>query len=236
MGGFMIAIREKIKMDKESKLFLLLGLYVGALYAANLIGGKLMPIGFGERGLSVSIVTFPFMFLITDIVGEVYGKKKAQKFVQVGLLALIILLIWQIFSVSVPAAAPNPWYETTFNPAYPVIFSLSISFTIASILAFFFGQYVDVFTYHFIKKKQKGKKMWLRNNVSTIVGQFIDTNIWVFIAFLPNLFAGTMEAMLLFSSIVIPYWLAKVVFAFLDTPLLYLGVRWLRGKQPASKE
>ena len=229
-------IKEKLLMDPESKLFLLLGLYVGGLYAANLIGGKLMPIGFGERGLSVSIVTFPFLFLITDIVGEVYGKKKAQKFVQVGLLSLVVLLIWQLFSVSVPAAAPNPWYETTYNPAYPVIFSLSISFTIASILAFFFGQYVDVFTYHFIKKKHKDKNMWIRNNVSTIVGQFIDTNIWVFIAFLPNLFAGTMEAVVLFTSIVIPYWLAKVVFALLDTPLLYLGVRWLRGKPQQVKE
>ena len=66
----------KFTLEKESKLYLLLGLYVGALYAANLLGGKLMPIGFGDRGLSVSIVTFPFLFLITDIVGEVYGKKK----------------------------------------------------------------------------------------------------------------------------------------------------------------
>ena len=113
--------------DKESKLYLLLGLYVGALYAANLLGGKLMPIGFGDRGLSVSIVTFPFLFLITDIVGEVYGKKKAQQFVQIGLITLVVLLIWQIFSVSVPFASPNPWYEEIFNPAYPTIFELSIT-------------------------------------------------------------------------------------------------------------
>ena len=221
----------KFSMDKEMKLYLLLGFYVGALYAANLLGGKLMPIGFGDRGLSVSIVTFPFLFLITDIVGEVYGKPKAQRFVQIGLIALVVLLIWQIFSVAVPAATPNPWYEDVFNPAYPVIFELSISFTIASILAFFFGQYVDVFTYHLIKKKQKGKMMWVRNNVSTIVGQFIDTNLWVFIAFSPKLLDGSFEALTLFSVVVIPYWLAKVVFAVLDTPLCYIGVRWLRGPQ-----
>ncbi|MFO7677001.1 MAG: queuosine precursor transporter [Thermoplasmatota archaeon] len=226
-----MTIKEKLKMDSETKLYLLLGLYVGSLYAANLLGGKLMPIGFGDRGLSVSIITFPFMFLITDIVGEVYGKKKAKKFVRVGLVSLMILLLWQIFSVGIPAAAPNPWYKEIFNPAYPIIFNLSISFTIASILAFFFGQYVDVFTFNLIKKKQKGKNMWIRNNVSTILGQFIDTNIWVFIAFLPNMLAGTMQATILFTSIILPYWLAKVIFAFIDTPLCYVGVWWLRGSK-----
>lgn len=215
--------------DKESKLYLLLGLYVGALYAANLLGGKLMPIGFGDRGLSVSIVTFPFLFLITDIVGEVYGKKKAQQFVQIGLITLVVLLIWQLFSVSVPSASPNPWYEEIFNPAYPTIFELSITFTIASILAFFFGQYVDVLTYHLIKRIHHEKMMWVRNNISTIFGQFVDTNLWVFIAFSTRLIDGSFTAITLFSSIIIPYWLAKVIFALCDTPLCYVGVRWLKG-------
>ncbi len=220
-----------LKMDQETKLYLLLGLYVGALYAANLLGGKLIPIGFSNRGLSVSIVTFPFMFLITDIVGEVYGKKKARKFVKVGLISLIVLLIWQLFSMSVPPAAPLEWYKTTFNPAYNVIFELSIYFTIASILAFFFGQWVDVWTYHIFKKKDKTKRMWLRNNVSTIVGQFVDTNIWVFIAFIPRLIDGVYDPLTLFSVIILPYWLAKVVFAFIDTPLCYIGVKWLRASE-----
>ena len=91
-----LSVEMKSIFESESKLFILLGLYVGALYAANLLGGKLMPIGIGDRGLSVSIVTFPFMFLITDIVGEIYGRKKAQQFVKVGLISLVILLIWQL--------------------------------------------------------------------------------------------------------------------------------------------
>jgi len=220
----------KFSIDSETKLYTLLGLYVGALYAANLLGGKLLPIGFGDRGLSVSIVTFPFLFLITDIVGEVYGKAKARKFVQVGLMSLIILLIWQLFSVSVPGAVPNDWY-LIFNDAYGTVFSLSITFTIASILAFFFGQYVDVLTYHLIKKKHKSGKMWIRNNVSTIFGQFVDTNIWVFIAFSPRLASGDFTVLSLFSIVVLPYWLAKVIFAFFDTPLCYAGVWWLKKGQ-----
>ncbi len=218
-------------METQTKLSLLLALYVGALYAANLLGGKLMPIGIGDRGLSVSIVTFPFLFLITDIVGEVFGRKEARKFVRIGLISLLVLLGWQLFSVAVPAAEPNPWYTDFFNPAYPIIFELSITFTIASILAFFFGQYVDVFTYHLLKKIHKQKWMWLRNNVSTIIGQFIDTNLWVFIAFSPRLLEGSFTVWSLFSIVVLPYWIAKVIFAFFDTPLCYLGVRWLKGSQ-----
>ncbi len=226
-----MSVEMKQLFEPESKLFILLGLYVGALYAANLLGGKLMPIGIGDRGLSVSIVTFPFMFLITDIVGEVYGRKKAQQFVQVGLISLIILLIWQLFSVSIPGAVPNPWYET-FNEAYGTIFTLSITFTIASIIAFIFGQYIDVYVYHIFKRIHKGKKIWLRNNISTITGQFVDTTLWVFIAFSPRLLAGDFTIISLFSIVVVPYYIAKVIFALIDTPLCYVGVWWLKGKKP----
>jgi uncharacterized integral membrane protein (TIGR00697 family) len=221
--------------ESESKLFILLGLYIGALYAANLLGGKLMPIGIGDRGLSVSIITFPFMFLITDIVGEVYGRKKAQQFVQVGLISLVILLIWQLFSVSIPGAVPNDWY-LMFNDAYGTVFSLSITFTIASIIAFIFGQYVDVYVYHIFKHIHKGEKIWLRNNISTITGQFVDTNLWVFIAFSPRLLAGDFTFISLFSIVVIPYFIAKIIFAIIDTPLCYVGVWWLRGKKPDNKK
>jgi hypothetical protein len=214
-------------MEKQSKLYLLLGLYVLALAASNLLGGKLMPIGFSDRGLTVSIIMFPFLFLITDIVGEVFGKKEAKRFVNIGLISLLVLLAFQFFALNVPAAVPNEWY-TTFNQAYGTIFSLSLTFTIASILAFFFGQYVDVTIYHVFKRIQGKKMLWLRNNISTIVGQFIDSSIWVLIAFSPKLFDGTFTIFSIYSAIIIPYWLAKVVFAIIDTPIFYIGVRWLK--------
>lgn len=218
------------KISVGTKTNILLGLYVAALIASNLLGGKLMPIGFGGRGLTVSIIMFPFLFLITDIVGEVHGKKKAKEFVLIGLTALLVLLGWQLFSLSVPSAVPNEWYET-YNLAYKTIFGLSVTFTIASILAFYFGQWVDVAIYHIFRKKHKGKLMWLRNNISTMVAQFVDSSIWVLIAFSPKLFDGTFTFLGIYSAIIIPYWLAKVIIAILDTPLVYLGVRFLRDKE-----
>ncbi|MBN1645699.1 queuosine precursor transporter [Candidatus Woesearchaeota archaeon] len=219
----------KLKADKETKVFILLGLYVAALVASNLLGGKLMPVGFGSRGLTVSIIMFPLLFLITDIVGEVHGKRMARKFVNVGLITLFVLLLWQWFSVVVPGAVPNDWYAL-YNNAYGTVFGMTITFTIASILAFFFGQYVDVIIYHAFKRIHKKRLMWVRNNLSTFAGQFIDSMIWVYIAFSPRLFDGTFTVWSLFNIVVLPYWLAKVVVAVLDTPLCYLGVRWLKGK------
>ena len=214
-------------MNKDQKLNLLIGLYVGALFASNLLGGKLMPIGFGGRGLTVSIIMFPLLFLITDVVGEVYGRKKANEFVKIGLISLCFLLFWQIFAISVPGAVPNEWYEV-FNESYNNVFGLTISFTIASIMAFLFGQYTDVLIFHIMKKFQKGKMMWLRNNVSTFFGQFIDSSVWAFIAFFPLLLNGTFTFFSLYGIVIIPYWLAKVIVAMIDTPLAYLGVKWLR--------
>jgi uncharacterized PurR-regulated membrane protein YhhQ (DUF165 family) len=66
-----------------------------------------MPVGFGDRGLTVSIIMFPFLFLITDIVGEVMGRKKAGEFVKIGLISLALVLLFQLFALSVPAAIPN---------------------------------------------------------------------------------------------------------------------------------
>lgn len=218
----------KLKMKKDEKLYLLLGLYIGALYAANLLGAKLIPLGFGGRGISVSIIMFPFLFLITDIVGEVYGKKKAESFVKIGLLSLLVLLIWQLVAVSIPGAIPNPWYES-FNAAYSTVFSMTIGFTIASIVAFFLGQKVDLFVFHFFKNKWKGKKLWLRNNMSTIIAQFIDTSVFMIIAFFPRLLDGSFGFFSMYSKMIIPYWLAKIIVAGLDTPLCYVGVKWLKN-------
>lgn len=214
-------------MKKEEKLYLLLGSYIGALYAANLLGAKLIPIGFGGRGLSVSLIMFPFLFLITDIVGEVYGKKKAESFVRIGLISLLLLLVWQIIAVKIPGAAPNQWYES-FNAAYGTVFGMTIGFTIASIVAFFTGQKIDVFFFHFFKKKWNGKHLWLRNNLSTILAQLVDTTIFIFIAFFPRVLDGSFTFLSLIGTVIIPYWLAKVVVAALDTPLCYVGVKWLK--------
>ena len=221
-------------MDSTTKIYILLGLYVGSLYASNLLGGKLMPIGFGSRGLTVSIIMLPFLFLITDIVGEVYGRKEANRFVYVGFFSLVVLFLWQLFSIAVPGAVPTPWYNT-FNEAYGVVFGLSLTFTIASLIAYITGQYIDVMVYQAMRRGNPNRLMWLRNNVSTAVGQFVDAALWTLIAFAPKISDGSFTLLTIFSIIIIPYWLSRCVLAALQTPLCYVGVWWLRcGAKPGK--
>jgi len=96
------------------------------------------------------------------------------------------------------------------------------------LVAFTLSQTHDIWAFNFWKQKTKGRFLWLRNNLSTIVSQFIDSTIFMFIAF----YAITPKFTVGFIfSLIIPYWLFKIAFAILDTPLVYAGVKWLREKE-----
>lgn len=207
-------VMKKIELKTE----ILLGFFICALILANTLGSKITTI-FGVR-VSVGIFFIPILFLITDIVSEVLGKKKAQEFVYISIFVLIFTLVMMYVAIKMP---PN---ETWGNQeAFASVFSSNLRMTIASIIAFITSQFHDVWAFNLLKKKTKGKYLWLRNNVSTIASQFIDTTIFMFIAFY-NINPGFTASFIV--SLIIPYFIFKVVFALLDTPLCYLGVKWLR--------
>jgi len=111
---------------------------------------------------------------------------------------------------------------------FALIFGSTLRMTFASIVAFVISQFHDVWSFDFWKRKTGGKHLWLRNNASTIVSQLLDTTIFMFIAFYRMTPKYTVSFIV---SLIIPYWLFKVVFALLDTPFCYALVVWLRGKQ-----
>jgi uncharacterized integral membrane protein (TIGR00697 family) len=115
---------------------------------------------------------------------------------------------------------------------YTIIFSTTIRIFIASITAFLIAQLHDVWAFNFWKQKTKGKYLWLRNNLSTIVSQFLDTTLFMFIAFYNISPQFNIEYIF---TLIIPYWLVKVLFALFDTPFCYLGVRWLSSPKKISK-
>jgi len=206
-------------LDKTNqKTLILLGIFVAALITANLLGTKITTI----LGVSVSvgIFAYPITFLCTDIVADVRGKKYTKQFVKIGLIVLIMTLLLTLLSVAMP---PATRYDD--NEAYRTVFGNSLRMLIASILAFVLAQYHDIWAFHFWKKKTGGKMLWFRNNISTVVSQLIDTSIFMFVAFWQMTPKFTTPFII---SMIIPYWLFKVAFAFLDTPLVYLGVKWLK--------
>ena len=200
------------------RLQILFALFVGLLIGMNLLGGKIVSL----FGISVSVGIFmvPLTFLITDIVEEVYGKKAVKQFIKGGVLALIIIFLYASIFVIL-----EPHERYGFDEEYKTIFGASLRMIIASIIAFVLAQIHDMISFEWWKKKTKGKALWLRNNMSTIGSQLIDSSVFMMIAF----YQLTDKFTFMFIvSLIIPYYLFKVAFALLDTPFVYLGVKWLK--------
>ena len=203
----------------ELKTDLLLGFFICSLILANTLGTKITTL-FNVR-VSVGILFIPILFLVTDIIAEVYGEKKAKSFVYIAIVVLLFTWIMMYISIKMP---PNAIWDN--QEAFTSVFGSSLRMIIASMIAFVISQFHDIWAFMFWKKKTHGKYLWLRNNLSTITSQLIDTVIFMFIAF----YKITPKFTVLFIiSLIIPYWIFKVVFALVDTPFIYLGVKWLRS-------
>ena len=203
----------------------LFALFVACMVMVNTLGTKITTIA-GVR-VSVGIFFVPVLFLVTDIVGEVFGRKEASRFVNMATIMLVLLFVMMAVCIAV-----KPNEQWGMQEQYAQVFGSSIRMTIASLVSFVVAQQLDVFMFAFWGRITKGKHLWIRNNLSTIVSQLIDTTIFEFIAFwhLNDKFTTGY-----IFSLILPYWLFKVVFALLDTPLCYLGVWWLSGsRKPAA--
>ena len=205
------------------KLLLALTIYLTSLFAANTLGLKIMPFIFNSH-LSVAVFSFPIVFLMTDVIGEVYGKKIAKLFVLSGFISIAAFLAYSFISLAVPWSADGEWAREGYN----TIFGISVRMSIASLVAFLIGEYQDVFTFFFLKAKIGAKLFWLRSLLSNLWSQFLDSAIFMVIAFL-----GIYETKVLIS-VTVTWWLYKVAMGFAYTPLSYVGIRLLRGKEESE--
>jgi len=208
--------------SKEFRTNLLVGLFIASIITSNLLGGKISEIFlFGIPVVfSVGLVPFALTFPITDIIADVHGRKKAQEVVYIGVTVLLFVLAVTAIAVNLPYAERSWITPEQYDP----VFEQSLRIIIASIVAFFLAQMHDVFSFEFWKEKTKGKMLWLRNNLSTIVSQAIDSTVFMFIAFYQ---VSPKYDVSFIISLIIPYYILKVILALLDTPLVYAGVKWL---------
>ena len=210
-------LRNDVKLYRKRDF--LFALFVSSMVMVNTLGTKIISIA-GIR-VSVGIFFVPVLFLVTDIIGEVFGRAEASRFVNMATIMLVVLFVMMGVCIAIP---PNESWG--MQEQYAAVFGSSLRMTIASLVSFVVAQQLDVFMFSFWGKVTHGKHLWIRNNLSTIVSQLIDTTIFEFIAFWHLNDKFTTGYII---SLIIPYWLFKVVFALLDTPFCYLGVRWLRG-------
>ena len=212
------------KRELAKNIYLLLaGLFITSLVVSNLIFQKFFywyPLNLKVLGnslfeLSVGILPYPITFLITDLISEIYGKKRANQVVITGIFASFFSMGILLIANEVPAIKNSPIDDETFNQ----VFALSPIAALASMIAYLLAQFVDIRIYHFWKNLTQGKMLWLRNNFSTFSSQLIDT---VLVVGLLSIF-GVLEWKL-FWGLVISGFLFKIIVAALDTPLLYLFV------------
>ena len=208
----------KKQFNYERLYVLFMAIFVTFVVLTNTVGVKLFT-AFGLT-LPVSIIWFPLTFLITDIVSEMYGSKRARELVIMGFCMSMVLLAFSLIGIALPVSEVYPLqedYTNIFGPIWRLLF--------ASMSAYLLAQLVDVKLFHFWKRLTKGKHLWLRNNASTMISQFIDTCTvnTIFLYNNPTVFTGTFGDL---TKIILSVYILKVVIAALDTPFCYLGV-WM---------
>jgi hypothetical protein len=214
--------------NTQERLYLILtGLFIASLVSCNLIFQKFFQIdiwlpfiGWYTFTQSVGLLPYPVTFLVTDIISEIYGKRKADQVVISGLIASIFMLIIVTVADSTQAASFGVDGET-----FSKVFGLSGAAVFSSMMAYLFAQFVDVRLFHFWKTLTKGKHLWLRNNASTIFSQMIDTFFVLFLLCYFNVIAWDMLGILFING-----FLFKVFFAAFDTPFFYIITYVLRKK------
>ncbi|NMH87613.1 queuosine precursor transporter [Flavivirga algicola] len=212
------------------RIYILLGaLFITSLVVSNLIFQKFFywyPFDieiFGSKlfEISVGILPYPITFLITDLISEIYGKKRANDVVVTGIFASLFSLLIVLVADLVPA---TPWSYVK-DDMFKTVFGNSMIAVFASMLTYLFAQFVDIQIYHFWKRLTKGKHLWLRNNFSTWFSQFVDTFTIVTL-----LCAFGIIDWSNFKGLLISGFLFKVFVAACDTPFLYLGVYLFRRR------
>jgi uncharacterized integral membrane protein (TIGR00697 family) len=212
-------------MEFKNRLYLIFaGIFIASLISANLIFQKFFvwsPFGLYTFEISVGILPYPVTFLVTDLVSELYGKKKADQIVISGLIASIFIMIVILVADFVSATSWSPVSGAEFHK----VFGLFGPAVFASMIAYLTAQFIDIRIFHFWKRLTKGKHLWLRNNGSTIVSQFVDTTTVLALLCTAGVIEWSRFWLLLQNG-----FLFKVIVAMFDTPFFYLGTALLKGR------
>lgn len=217
-------VDQPLSGNAERGYLLLAAIFIGALVVTNLIANKFLTVDLGFRVfvLSAGALPYPLTFLVTDLLSEIYGQRRTNRVVWAGFLVsgFVLAVLWlaSLFPAIPESPVNDAVYNQVFKNAWRVIG--------ASMTAYLFAQLIDVKLFHFWRDKTKGKHLWLRNNASTILSQFVDSVLVVLV-----LFVGVQSTDWMIGTI-LDLWMFKTLIALLDTPFFYAGTwalqRWTR--------
>jgi queuosine precursor transporter len=202
----------------------LAAIFIASLVASNLIFQKFFtwsPFGLYTFELSVGILPYPLTFLVTDIISEIYGKRRADRVVIAGFVASVFVMGLIMVAQAVPATDWSPVSDAEFGK----VFGLFGPAVLASMTAYLTAQFIDIRVFHFWKRLTNGRHLWLRNNGSTVVSQLVDTAAVLTLLCLAGVIEWSRFLVLLQNG-----FLFKVLVAAADTPLFYLASAVLRKR------
>ena len=222
-------MNQKDKQLADRIYLILAALFIASLVTSNLIFQKFFywyPFNMEVYGVklfevSVGLLPYPLTFLITDILSEIYGKRKANEVVIAGIFASFFSLLIIYVSKEVPATS---WSQVNDN-TFVNVFGAAPLAVLASMMAYLFAQFIDIRVYHFWKDFTQGKHLWLRNNFSTFSSQFIDTATVLILLCSFGIINWDKFWGLMISGVVF-----KIIIAILYTPFLYLAVYFFRRR------
>lgn len=212
---------------KIQKIDLLVALYIFCILVAETMGGKTFPlatIGGFKLNASVAIFVIPLLFTVNDVIVEVYGKDRARSVIRSGLTMIVLLIGFTLLATALP---PSPRFASS-ESAYDLIFHQSTRIALASLVAFAAADFLDVHVFSRLREKFGARRLWLRNNASNFIAQLVDTTLFMTLAFYAT-GRGLGDNFHFLWGLILPYWLLKCSMSIIETPLVYLGVKWLRG-------
>lgn len=213
---------------------LLSGIFISCLISCNLIFLKFFSLKISFLNItftqSVGLIAYPITFLVTDIVSEIYGKKKANFLVISGIISSIVVLGLIFIADFLPAANWSiPENKKVDDEIFHLVFGQFGIAMAASLFTYLVCQLIDIRIFHFWKKLTKGKYLWLRNNFSTITSQLVDTFLILFLLMSLSPEEGLQNWSDL-KKLFLNGFLFKILVALIDTIPLYLLVNFLRNK------
>lgn len=204
-----------MNVEKLTPFIIIVGIFSGSLAIAAVLASKIITIlgFFVPAGVFAYCVTF----VCTDVISEVWGKRHAQLAVATGFITLIFVLVLSQIALY---WEPAPFWKN--QDGFASVLGMAPRIVVGSLCAYLVSQYHDVWLFHVIKSMTCEKHLWLRNTLSTSVSQFLDSVIFIFIAFY-----GIMPIW----PLIFGQWAVKIIIAILDTPVVYSLVWLLRDKK-----
>jgi len=183
-----------------------------------MVAGKLITVL--GKALPAAVILFPITYIFGDVLTEVYGFKRSRLIIWTGFACNLLMAV--IFMLVVALPYPEFWEQ---QDAYAVVLGMTPRVVVASLVGYFLGEFTNSAVLSKLKLLTRGKWLFSRTIGSTIVGEGIDTVVFITIAF-----AGTVSSSVLLSMIAAQY-IFKVVYEILVTPLTYLVVGWVKKKE-----